>query len=119
MGLFKSKQVTQVNERTSHIEEFDNIWLNISDKMLRVTFTTDEPYLKDVDIVIDGDAIRLIHSGILIAEFGKRSKAFSEIKDKAGIRAIAMSFKKETGDYGDYYHCRMKFAKGGTYVVNK
>lgn len=116
MGLFKSKKATQVNEQITHIEEFENVWLNISEKMLKVTLLEDDLYLKDVDVVADGDVIRLAHCGILIAEIGKRSKAFEQIKGKAGIRALGMSFKKETGDYGDYYHCRLKFAGSSIYV---
>ena len=119
MGLFKSKQVTQVNEKIDHVQEFENIWLNLSEKMMRVTFTTEEPYLKDVDVVAEDDIIRLTHSGILIAEIGKRSKAFEELKSKAGIRALSMTFQKETGDYGEYYHCRMKFAGTSSYIIGK
>ena len=118
MGLFKSKEVKQVNDKMAHVMEYDNVWFNLSEKALKVTLVSDEPYLKDVYVVIDKETglMRLTHGGILIAEFNKRNKAFGQLESKAGIRALEMSMQKETGDYGDYYHCRLKFAGGSSFI---
>ena len=47
--------------------------------------------------------------GIIIAEIGKRGKAFKELDPYAGRRAEAITITAKTGDYGDYFRISMKF----------
>lgn len=90
---------------------YEYIDLNISDKMMKCQIDEDEEeacirYGKAKQV---GDIMRLTASGIVIADVGKRSKAYTALKSKEGQTSTYVVIRKEEGDYGTYYRVKMKF----------
>lgn len=84
--------------------------VNLTDKMLRVEMLEDEATIKYGTIDQNGDNIRIISGEhILVAEIGKRSKAYTELEGKIGKRFHYVVIKAKQGDYGIYYQAKFKF----------
>ena len=116
MGLFdKAKKAMQPEPASTQepgIEnstEEDVVWINLTENMTRVELDGDKAYVDYAEIKENGDKIRIASRGIVIAEIGKRGKAYKEIEPYVGRTAEAMSMTLKTGDYGDYYRARLKF----------
>ena len=91
-------------------EEFETVNVNVTDKMLRVELSDDSGYVKYGTVERGEDHIRIVsNGGIIIAEIGKRGKAYKELDPYAGRSVESITIKAKTGDYGDYYRVSMKF----------
>lgn len=93
-------------------EVYEYVDVNITDKMIRCQIDGDEACVKYGKAYQDGDIMRLTASGIVIAEVGKRSKAYTALKNKEGRQSEYVIIKKMDGDYGPYYQIKMKFNAG-------
>ena len=124
MGLFSKKGTASEpkapdnvqNQKWNTREEEETVWVNLSDKMLRIEMVDEYARLKDVVISDEGDRIRLAHQGILIAEVTKRGKAYKELEPYVGKMAVSMTVSAKEGDYGPYYRMRLEFKNTVTTV---
>lgn len=113
MGLFSKKNIHEQggNEPSTH-DEFIQVEINLTDKMLRVEIEDGNGYVKHGVIRKTDDCLRISSSGgIVLADITKRSKAFKELEPYIGQSAESIVIKARTGDYGEYYQVRMKFKK--------
>ena len=118
MGLFgKKKEKEKPQEEPTIREEYENVYVNITEKMLRVELEEDRGFARYINIKENGDRIQIISDGIIIAEIGKRGKAYKEIEPFVGYGAESVVIEAKTGEYGDYYRLRMKIHTG-TVVTN-
>lgn len=91
-------------------EEYEEVSVNVTDKMLRVELLEGRGYVKHGTVERTEDHVLIVSSGgIIIAEIGKRGKAFKELDPYAGRRVEAITITAKTGDYGDYFRISMKF----------
>ena len=117
MGLFGKKEVKEQQrpqeqgQKAQIRNEYDSTWVSITDKMLRVEMVADKARLEPVLIRADDNHIRLICRGILIAEVGKRGKAYKELEPFVGQIADIMDIEARTGEYGEFYRLGLKFKK--------
>lgn len=117
MGLFSKKEVNKQPEVVQEQPkarvryEYDTTWVNLTDKMMRVELVDEKVKLEPVLIRADDNHIRLICHGILIAEVGKRGKAYQELEPLVGRVADIMEIESRDGDYGVYYRVGLKFKK--------
>lgn len=115
MSLFKktpeSSNAAQTPATAPIINKIpDSITVNLTDKMIHVEMVGEESYIKYGRVEKNGDNIRLISgSEILIAEIGKRSKAYTELEEKVGKRMQWIVLKAKQGDYGLYYQAKIRF----------
>lgn len=115
MSLFKknneiSKEIHSPAPAAKIERVAETVMLNLTDKMLRVELVEDEACIKFGRIEQNGDTIRIISgSDILIAEIGKRGKAYSELEGKIGHNMQWIVIKIKQGDYGPYYQAKIKF----------
>lgn len=114
MSLFKKSENKKAEQSPASsanaIEIPETHIINISDKMIRVELVEEEAYIKYGEIEQNGDSIRIISgNGILIAEISKRSKAYTELKEKIGQRIQWIVLKTKQGDYGRYYQAKIRF----------
>ena len=115
MSLFKksneiSKEVQSPAPAAKVERVAETVMLNLTDKMLRVELVEDEACIKFGRVEQNGDNIRLISgSGVLVAEIGKRSKAYAELERKIGKGMQWLVIKPKQGDYGVYYQVKIKF----------
>lgn len=82
---------------------------SLTDKMLRVDLDGDKAYIRHPEIKENGDNIRIVSDGIIIAEIGRRGKARKELEPHIGRRAESATVRAKSGDYGDYYRLQLKF----------
>ena len=114
MGLFGKGSKTQPQQPIAepvieHQEEVKEVTANITDKMLRVELEDGEGYAKYPELKMDGERIRIVSHGIIIAEVGKRGKAYKELEPYVGKSAESVRIRLKNGDYGDYYNIRLRF----------
>ena len=115
MSLFKKKTESSNAAQTPATAPIinknpDSIIVNLTDKMIHVEMVGDESYIKYGRVEKNGDNIRLISgSEILIAEIGKRSKAYTELEGKVGKSMQWIVLKAKQGDYGLYYQAKIRF----------
>lgn len=115
MSLFKknpeSSNAAQTPETAPTINKIpDSIIINLTDKMLRVEMVDEESNIKYGRVEQNGDNIRLISgSRILVAEIGKRSKAYTELESRIGKSMQWIVLKAKQGDYGPYYQAKIRF----------
>lgn len=121
MGLFGKKEAKKevkkdTNKKT--VEEtkkkvytqWDSVWINLTEKMIRVELEGDKAFAGYTYIKENGDRIRLVgNGGIIYAEIGKRGKAYKELEPHIGLGADEIEIESKTGEYGDYYRVRLKF----------
>ena len=121
MSLFKKSNETPAAApapSATVIKAPETATVNLTDKMLRVEMLDDEATIKYGEIDQNGDNIRIISgSRILVAEIGKRSKAYSELEGRIGKRFQYISIKAKQGDYGVYYQAKIKFEDSTTIIV--
>lgn len=112
MGLFSKRQTEPTPKAEPVIEQGvkqEIVETNLTDKMLRVELEGDEAYVRYPEVKENGDNIRIVADGIVIAEVGKRGKARAELEPYVSRRAKAASIRVKTGDYGEYYRLRLTF----------
>lgn len=116
MGIFSKKKAEQAvpaepekAPTIEHTTEEEIVWINLTENMLRVDLDGDSVVVDRAEIKESGDRIRVVHGGIIIAEIGKRGKAYKEILPHVGRTARRISITAKTGEYGDYYRMRLKF----------
>ena len=115
MGLFGKKKgvpepLTTPKMPTSNIRtRWDTVWVSLTDKMLRVEIEGDTASAGYTAIKQNGDRIRLTSRGVIIAEIGKRGKAYKELEPYIGHGAEEMEIEARTGEYGVYYRVGLKF----------
>ena len=93
----------------SEKEEEEKVWVNLTDKMVRVELVGDEARLQNVEVKDADDRIRIVYQGILIAEVTKRGKAFKELEPYTGKMADSLWMSAKEGDYGLYYRTLLVF----------
>lgn len=91
--------------------ETEDLWVNLTDKMLRVELEDDDAYVRYAEVKEAGDKIRITSGRIIIAEVGKRGKAYKELEPYLGQTAESAVIRAKTGEYGDYYSVRLRFEK--------
>lgn len=114
MGLFdKAKKVAAPEPVTEpeikYETEEETVWVNLTENMVSVELDGDDAYLKYAEVKENGDKIRIVSGGIILAEIGKRGKAHKELEPYIGKRADFVSLKPRTGEYGDYYSMKLVF----------
>lgn len=113
MGLFgKKKEQQKPQEEPSIREVYENVYVNITEKMLRVELEKDRGFARYINIKEKEDRIQIISDGIIIAEIGKRGKAYKEIEPYVGKGAENVAIEAKTGEYGDYFRLRLKIHTG-------
>ena len=125
MGIFNKKQATELSPapeigaktEPAVSQEYKTFNFNLTDKMIRVEIDGDDAFIRYGDITSDGDHIKIVSSGrVLIAEVGKRGKAYKELEPLVGKQFESVVIKPKTGEYGDYYRVTVK-VKGATVVT--
>ena len=126
MSIFSKKQASEP-QRAPEIgvkaepvvsQEYKTFNFNLTDKMLRVEIEGDDAFIRFGDITSDGDHIKIVSSGrVLIAEVGKRGKAYKELEPLVGKQFESVVIKPKTGEYGDYYRVTIKFKGAVTVTV--
>ena len=125
MGIFNKKQATEpspapeisAKAEPAVSQEYKTFSFNLTDKMIRVEIDGDDAFVGFGEVKSDGDRIKIVSSGrILIAEVGKRGKAYKELEPLVGKRFESVVIKPKTGEYGDYYRVTVK-VKGATVVT--
>lgn len=109
MGLFKKKEEPKQQKQADVHTEWNSVWVNLTDKMLRVELEGDKGTAGYTYVKAKDDRIQLVSRGIIFAEIGKRGKAYKELEPYIGTGAEEMEIEAKTGDYGDYYRVRLKF----------
>ena len=123
MGIFSKKKVEQAvpaepeTPTIEHTTEEEIVWVNLTENMLRVELDGDSASVDRAEIKESGDRIRVVHGGIIIAEIGKRGKAYKEILPHVGRTARRISITAKAGEYGDYYRMRLKFEENVTTIT--
>lgn len=111
MGLFgKKKEQEKPQEEPTISTESNTVYVNITEKMLRVELEKDHGFARYVQIKEREDRIQIISDGIIIAEIGKRGKAYKELEPYIGFGAEHVAIDAKTGEYGDYYRLKLKFS---------
>lgn len=108
MGLFGKKKEEEKPQEPTIREVYKNVYVNITEKMLRVELEEDRGFARYINIKEKDDRIRIVSDGIIIAEIGKRGKAYKEIEPYVGYGAENVVIEAKTGEYGDYYTLRLK-----------
>lgn len=104
MALFGKKKEAEPDTR----EVFEDVEVNLTDKMVMVELVEDSACLKPVEIrEVDG-MIRLTSCGILVAMIGKRGKAYEELKPYVGKNAEFIAIRAKAGDYGPYFSAKLR-----------
>lgn len=125
MGIFSKKQATEpspapeigAKAEPKISQEYERFEFNLTDKMIRVEIDGDDAFVGFGEVKSDGDRIKIVSSGrILIAEVGKRGKAYKELEPLVGKQFESVVIKPKTGEYGDYYRVTVK-VKGATVVT--
>lgn len=125
MGIFSKKQATEpipapeigAKAESAVSQEYKTFSFNLTDKMIRVEIDGDDAFVGFGEVKSDGDRFKIVSSGrILIAEVGKRGKAYKELEPLAGKQFESVVIKPKTGEYGDYYRVTVK-VKGATVVT--
>ena len=113
MGLFRKKEPKaepQVEaSKVKTYTEWSNTWVNLTDKMLRVELEEEQAMVGHTMIKDKGDHIQLVYNGIIIADVGKRGKAYAELQPLIDEEADSVEIYAKTGDYGDYYRLKLRF----------
>ena len=112
MGLFgkkKEQEPPKPQEELNFRTEWEKVKVNITDKMLRVELEGDIASAGYTSIKEDNDRIRIVSNGIIIAEVGKRGKAYKELEPYIGMGAEKIEIEAKTGEYGDYYRLKLVF----------
>lgn len=126
MSIFNKKQATEpspapeigAKAEPKISQEYERFEFNLTDKMLRVEIEGDDAFIRFGDITSDGDHIKIVSSGrVLIAEVGKRGKAYKELEPLVGKQFESVVIKPKTGEYGDYYRVTIKFKGAVTVTV--
>lgn len=126
MGIFSKKQAAEpspapeigAKAEPKISQEYERFEFNLTDKMLRVEIEGDDAFIRFGDITSDGDHIKIVSSGrVLIAEVGKRGKAYKELEPLVGKQFESVVIKPKTGEYGDYYRVTIKFKGAVTVTV--
>lgn len=113
MGIFNKKKgdepkIEAVQEPKVETEE-KIVFVNLSDKMVKVELDGDHAYLKWCDIKEEDGRLRIVSNGIVIAEVTTRSKAFKELEPYKGKSMDSIAIDAKQGDYGVYYRVRLKY----------
>lgn len=116
MGLFGKKkaaapleQPTEPRMPATSRTEWETTWVSLAEKMLRVELVDEKARLEPVLIRSDENHIRLICGGVLVAEVGKRGKAYKELEPLIGKVADIMLIEERTGEYGLFYRVGLRF----------
>ena len=125
MGIFNKKQATEpsptlgigAKAEPAVSQEYKTFSFNLTDKMIRVEIDGDDAFVGFGEVKSDGEHIKIASSGrVLIAEVGKRDKAYKELEPLVGKQFESVVIKPKTGEYGDYYRVTIK-VKGATVVT--
>lgn len=123
MGLFGKKPEPQQQPQEPEkkeprfVRQVETITLNIPEKGVRVELVEDTAHIGYCEIRQVEDKIQIITQGkILIAEISKKTKAYSEIEPKVGLSCDSVQIDAKTGDYGPYYHVKVRFATSVAYI---
>lgn len=109
MALFgKKKQEEPVQQKPVSRIEYEMVYANLTDKMMRVELEGDEAYIRYVNIKQSDNLIRLVSDGIIIADIGKRGKAYKELEPHIGRQAERMTIRVKENEYGFYYNIGLK-----------
>ncbi len=106
MGLFKKKASPEPREPEIK-EVYKDIYVNLTDKMMRVELVDDHAYIQYGEISQDGSTIQLSSRGILIAMITKKSKVYAELEPYIGNRVEYIAIDEKNGDYGVYYRVKL------------
>ena len=114
MGLFGKKETPEPQkpkeEPKSNVRtEWKSVWVNLTDKMLRVELEGDKATAGYTYVKAKDDRILLVSRGIIFAEIGKRGKAYKELEPHIGSGAEEMEIEAREGDYGTFYRVGLKF----------
>jgi hypothetical protein len=113
MALFRKKEPPKEQPAEPIVREvFETVYANLTEKMLRVELVDTHGYTKSVVVEENGGMIRLDSNGILIALIGKRGKAYTDLQPYINKMAESMAIDVKSGDYGEYYHVKLRFSKG-------
>lgn len=110
MGLFgKKKEQEKPQEEPKIYDQWHSVRVNLTEKMLRVELEENTATAGYTRVKATDDRIRLVSDGIIIAEIGKRSKAYKELEPHIGTTADKIWIEAKTGEYGEYYYVSLKF----------
>lgn len=112
MGLFgkkKEPEPQKPQEELNFHTEWEKVTVNLTDKMLRVELEGDTASAGHTSITESNDRIRIVSDGIIIAEVGKRGKAYKELEPYIGKGAERIEIEARTGEYGEYYRLKLLF----------
>ena len=108
MGLFGKKEKPEQPQQKTYTK-WDSVWVNLTDKMLRVELEGDTASAGYTYIRGKEDRIQLVSRGVIFADVGKRGKAYKELEPYIGTAADEVEIEAKTGEYGDYYRLHLKF----------
>lgn len=106
MGLFKKKAAAEPREPEIR-EVYKDIYVNLTDKMMRVELVGDHAYMNYGEISQEGNMIQISSRGILIAMVSKKGKAYADLEPHIGDKVEHVAIDEKTGDYGVYYRVKL------------